>query len=274
MTGVQTCALPIFSILPYVGSKRTDLKYFIKDLPKHVTKIVEPFGGSGYVSLAFFAENRNIKCHINDIDEELINFFTQTKKYPQKILAGYNSLIENITKRSFRKVIEKYKSGKGTKPQRAVLFLFFHRVHGIRMGLYPKGKSFLPLTMEDYPEFFSWIKVTKFTCKDYQYVFNKYKNIKSAFMFVDPPYLDSFNAYYSSYGSQTKKLDDDKVIQDNTQVFVDIVDFFNSAKCKIMLIINKNAITSRLYEKYIVDEYDKIYQMTKKKTKHLVICNY
>ena len=45
-------------------------------------------------------------------------------------------------------------------------------------------------------------------------------------------------------------------------------------KCKVMLIINNNAITQCLYKKYIIDKYDKIYQASKRKTSHLIICNY
>jgi site-specific DNA-adenine methylase len=262
------------SILPYIGSKRTDLKYFVKDLPPKITKIVEPFGGSGYVSLALFAENPSIKCHVNDIDADLINFFNQIKKSPNKIINAYNKLLENMNERKFSLIIEEFKNKKSGKAKQAVLYLFFHRVHGIRQGLYPIDRISKPLNPVDYPAFFQWIKVTNFTCSDYQIVFNKYKNIKTVFMFCDPPYLDSFNAYYSTYIGNKNRDDANKTIQDHTKMFIDILDLFKSCMCKLMLILNKNAITSRLFNDYVVDEYDKIYQLTKRKTKHLIICNY
>jgi hypothetical protein len=41
-----------------------------------------------------------------------------------------------------------------------------------------------------------------------------------------------------------------------------------------MLIINENAITDYIYKDFIVGKYDKIYQLTKKKAVHIIVCNY
>ena len=41
-----------------------------------------------------------------------------------------------------------------------------------------------------------------------------------------------------------------------------------------MLIINKLYILEYLFNDYIKGEYDKIYQVGKKKSKHLIITNY
>lgn len=258
------------SLLPYVGSKRSDIVYFEKYFPKNIKTIVEPFGGSGYVSLYLFSKNPNLKCIVNDIDSELINFFHQLQKNKTKVINEYNKLVSsNLSKTQFDKLVDEYKSKKGSSLRKSVLYLFYNKCHGLRKGLYPIDKSFLPIDYSKYDIFFKWINNTEFTILDYNVIIAKYIN-KNVFIFLDPPYFDSFNKYYLSYDVGFKN----KIIQDNTKMFIDIFDFLEKSKSRIMLIINKNAITEFIYEKYIIAEYDKIYQLTKKETKHLIITNY
>lgn len=260
------------SIISYTGSKRLDIKYFESYIPKNIKTIVEPFGGSGYLSLYLFNKNNKTKCHVNDIDSALIHFFKTLKRYTKRVIDGYNSLIHNYpSKKKYEALIDKYMSGKGTSIQKAVLFLFYNKFYAIRKGLYPTGREFKPIVREDHEVFFDWLKVTTFTNYDYEFILRKYKNQKSVFVFLDPPYFSSFNSDYISYKVKTEK---DHEIIDNTKMFIDIYDYMDEAKSKSMLIINKNHITTYIYKPFIVDEYDKIYQMTKKRTKHLIVCNY
>ena len=264
----------ILSILPYVGSKRNDIKFVDKYFPeiKSKSKIVEPFGGSGAVSLYLFSLNNKIVCHINDIDGALINFYHQLQKHQTLVLNGYNSLLNFKNKSEYDKIIEEFKlanvEGHSTIKD-AVLYLFYHRVHGFRMGLYPSDQPhFKDIVVEDFPIFFEWIKKTTFTNESYEKIFSKYKNSKNVFMFIDPPYLDSFNAYYIM-----NRYDKEGVV-DNTEVFVKISDYLKVAKCKCMLVINENAITNKLYGDYIVGTYEKLYQISKKKTIHIIAANF
>ena len=64
------------------------------------------------------------------------------------------------------------------------------------------------------------------------------------------------------------------MIVDNTKIFIDILKFIETAKCKVMLIINKNGITSYIYRDYIKGEYAKMYSMTLKETQHIIVTNY
>ena len=59
-----------------------------------------------------------------------------------------------------------------------------------------------------------------------------------------------------------------------TQIVVDISEYLRVCKCKVMLVINKLNILSYLFSDYIKVEYEKIYQLGKKKAMHLIICNY
>lgn len=261
-------------ILPYIGSKRLDLPFFKDFIPNDMNEIIEPFGGSGYLSLYLFSMNNNLKCIINDTDKELINFFKNIKEHKNELIEKYNNLLDFKNKEEYNKIIDNYKKIEiPSTLDDAVLYLFYNKVYNMRRGLYPTSKKINKISIDKYKTFFDWLKNTTFTNFDYKEVFEKYIKIKktNSFIFLDPPYFDSHNREYSSH---KESADDNNNVLDNTKVFIDIVDYLKNNKIKKMLIINKNAITEYIYKKYIKGEYEKLYQMTKKKTKHLIICNY
>lgn len=266
------------SILPYVGSKRTDIKFYESKMPKpeDIDISVEMFGGSGYNSLYLFSKNDKIKSIINDNDEKLINFFNEIKKNPDSVINGFNNLVEpKPSKEQFAKLKEEYIKNESDNLRRAILYLFFTKFHGIRMFLYPtENRKIGTIKKDDYNTFFEWLKNTEFTLKDYTEIYTQIKQDKSKkryFIFLDPPYFDSFNKYYVMYQD---KFTDEKIIKDNTGMYIEILKYLKESKKNTMLIINKNCITEYIYKDYIKGEYDKTYQLTKKKTKHLIICNY
>ena len=172
------------SILPYVGSKRADIQYFEEYLPENIKTIVEPFGGSGYLSLFLFSKNPKLKCIVNDIDVQLINFFNQLKVNKLKIVNGYNVMVRSKpTKAQYNEIMNEYKSGNGTSERKAILYLFYHKYHGMRTGLYPIDKTFCEIDIDKFSVFFDWINKTKFTNEDYSGLFKKYKSNKSVFIF-------------------------------------------------------------------------------------------
>lgn len=101
-------------------------------------------------------------------------------------------------------------------------------------------------------------------------MFKIVKNNTNAFVFIDPPYLSSDNTSY--HGVIT--TDKDNRIVDNTVMFIDIMKFMSTAKCKVMLIINKNALNEYIFKDFIVGSYDKIYSLSKRHDKLLICTNY
>lgn len=269
------------SILQYIGSKRLDIKYYECNMPKpdDIDVSVELFGGSGYNSLYLFSKNKNIKSIINDTDKQLINFFNEIKKNPDMIINEVNNLItSNPTKEQFLKLKEQFlkKENENSNSQNATFYLFFSKFNEFRPYLYPTTKKINIIKKDDYKIFFEWIKNTDFILGDYQEIYKKIKQNKSNkkyFIFLDPPYLNSFNSYYKDYDNKNM-INDNKIIKDNTEIFIEILNYLKESKKKMMLIINKNCITEYLYKKFIKGEYNKTYQLTKKKTTHLIICNY
>ena len=256
------------SILTYIGSKRKDIKYFEQHIPENIDCIVEPFGGSGYLSLYMFSKNNNLKSIINDIDFNLINFFNQIKKNPDDIITGYNNLLSSFSnKNEYLKIIDEYKKDEGDDKRKAILYLFFNKCYNLRPGLYPNDKKInqIDKDKDKYKTFFNWLNNSTFICGDYMEIYNLHKDNKKNFIFFDPPYLDSFNAFYSSHKFNNI---------DNTKIYIEILDMMkNNKKSCLMLIINNNAITKFIYKDFIIGEYNKEYSYTQNKTIHLIISN-
>ena len=104
------------------------------------------------------------------------------------------------------------------------------------------------------------------------------------FLYLDPPYMDSYNAGYNSFQGTTH--DKDLKIIDNTQMYVDLLDILENGKCKVLFSINDCAITRFLYKSFIKETYNHKYATThlnilnlndgktKKHTEVLIISNF
>ena len=248
----------------YTGSKRLDLKFFEKYIDiQNVSTIVEPFCGSSAFSFYCFDTLKYDKnFYLNDSDSRLIKFLNtvKEKKGIKYFVDKVNALPRPATPEEYKKNCSNEDYG----------YYYSCRIYGLRKNIMPPADRSVNVDIKKYEKFDKFYLNKNVTLKhgDYSDVFEKYKNDEKAFIFLDPPYLDSFNAYYQDYKTV------DKVIQDNTKIFIDILTFIKECKSKVMLIINKNAITEHLYKDYIRGEYSKLYQLVKKKTKHLIITNY
>jgi len=262
----------------YPGNKRSEYKY-IKHLIDKINFdiIVEPFCGSCSTSIELFKNNNKIKIHLNDNDSSLIELFKNIKiessekyfNYVQEITKSpdYSKIVHN-------KIIKKYESNKTNSE----LFFYYRKCFNFRPGLYPdqKTKNNKYIRSDRHKLFDVMLKKSLLSCLDYSEIFEKYKNNDSALLFIDPPYLDSYNAhYYSNSGENTAT----KI--DNTTVFIDILNLLKNAKCYVICIMNDNSLIRYIYDKYIIGEYPKSYSCSikcgegyvKKNTKHLIISN-
>jgi site-specific DNA-adenine methylase len=262
--------------IPWYGNKTSEIYKIEPYFPANYNRVVEAFGGSGAISNYLYNKNNDIKCHINDNDWGLIILYRQLKKDPLAVINHYNFLKNSYTtKDEYINIIKKYKYQLANKDKQNLgsLILFFLKVFNRVSGLCPLGyTTFNDLDINNYNYFFNFLNKAKHTCCDYSKIFKKYKNDENAFLFLDPPYLYSYNATYKSYsGANTNNNNE---LLDNTGVFIDILNLLKNAKCKIMLIINDNKLVRFLYNDYIKGSYDKLYQTVKSKSKHLIITNY
>ena len=88
------------------------------------------------------------------------------------------------------------------------------------------------------------------------------------FFFLDPPYLFSDNSHYSQ---QQRKEGSDM-----THIIYEIFEILQdkTTKAKIMMIMNDMKIIRYIFKDFVKGEYEKIYQIGKRKSIHLIITNY
>jgi len=247
----------------YVGGKSKDLKKIMPSVDlNNIKTIVEPFCGS-----CAFSSHLESKCkfYFNDIDEDLMKFLNDVKngEFP-KMLKKFNAEFKEYINKD--KPSEKWKEVKKDISKN----YFLCRRLGKRGGM-------LDLKQKEekigcYRHLISLFKKAELHNDDYRVTLEKFKNDPTAFIFLDPPYFDSFNSSYTSYkgnsaGGKTQ-------IIDNTHMYIDFIDYLNTAKCKVMLIINSNAITNYLYKGHIKTTYAKRYDLTGRCCEHLIVTNY
>jgi len=266
-----------------MGNKKTELKLLLPIIEPQITTssiFVEPFCGSSIVSFNVFKKiNKDIDFHINDIDEIRIQFYINMRdEEERKKLYKLEESIVNLGIEEYNKIIKK-------KNPNAMIteytpYIISRRIHSFRNGLYPTTqKIILKEISEPWINFF---KKSRITNNDFREIMNEYKDNKDAFLYLDPPYMDSYNGGYSSYN--TKTYNDDLKIVDNTEMYIYLLEFLKVCKCKVLFSINNCALTKYIYKDFIKETYNKIYQTThinttnttnkKKHTNVLIISNF
>ena len=245
------------NIICRLGNKQNDIKYFSHLLPLDVKRVVEPFGGSFAVIKHFYKDIDKYDFHINDTDETLFYMYHNYKDVIEKaheLRRLYETEYEpENRKRDFKKYFDNLEMNP-------------HMKKYLADNYFVRGNMFICPNHDDKynPDETNILNTATITNLDYTEIFQMYKDDNDAFLFLDPPYLFSDN---SGYASQVRETD-------MTQMIVDIIELMKTCKCKVMLIINKLNILEYLFKDYTKGEYLRIYQLTKKKSKHLIICNY
>jgi site-specific DNA-adenine methylase len=236
-----------------IGSKTNDIKFFNHLLPLDVKKVVEPFGGSFAVIRDVYSDNK-YKKYVNDNDEILNHVYNHMKDLKN----GYEkwNVINNMDINTKEKIKEFQKDN-------SIHDLIKKYIVDIKVIKNSIAKS---KNMDDVDDEIKKFKKINFTNEDAFETIEKHRKDKNTFIFLDPPYLFSDN---SGYSAQNEK-------SDMTDYIFKIYDIMKDkkTKCKIMLIINDLKILRRIFQDFIKGDYNKIYQVGKKKMKHLIITNY
>ena len=252
------------------GNKYKDIKFFkhLMPAPENVKCVAEPFAGTFAVIRHSYPKVEKLICGEND--EEFLkstkSIFDNCKEYLE-YNKKYNQLIKEL--------MLKYPDDKHVmfNKNKEQILKFIDDNKGnllidVERDVYSLG--FISKKPEkDYSgvaEIFNRIN----WMDDYKKVFEACKDDKDCFMFVDPPYMSSDNTTY--YGNQ--KSTRGKKVVDNTAIFIDIIDLLKVAKCKVMVVINKNCLNNYLFKDFIKGEYEKKYSMTKKIETLLILGNY
>jgi site-specific DNA-adenine methylase len=261
----------------YFGGKRSEyihIKGMVADFVANGgTTFVEPFCGSCATSLKIAKDYEDIKFHVNDIDSYYIRLLSHIKeKGTAKHLFDYtNEKNKNITKEIFKQGVEANKNKTATVEEQ----FYYCKVYEIRKYAWMDGANIINKERrysKNYLKTDQFFSKATITCSDYTSIMEQYHDDPTACLYFDPPYLDSANTGYSGY----EKRGGGEIL-DNTKMYVDFVNFFDTCKCKFIMIINSNAMNRYLYAPHIEASYSKQYGTTikgaKRSTSHLVISN-
>ena len=91
----------------------------------------------------------------------------------------------------------------------------------------------------------------------------RYKDNEKAFIYLDLPYVNSYNQSYKNYNQNNEsKINNNNIVVDSTEIYIDILEYLENSKCKIIFNINSNAITRHIYKDYIKVDYSSCYSST------------
>jgi DNA adenine methylase len=254
--------------VPYVGNKTSEFNEIYEYMNLDNIKIfVEPFCGSATISANLFFVNDDIKFILNDIDHNLIKFLKYVKNNNKILLVPkINKIMKKYNNHEkYKKYFRDFNHEKLSPAEYVAHRIFTSSTVGY-FGAYKNGK--LPQLKKfkkeiEYDYFIKSNRVEIFN-KSYNFMFRKYKNNSKAFLFLDPPYVDTYNKIY--------------IVRKNSDVMNinnDIFDFMTNkhTKCKVMLVVISNEYYKTKFKNLIKATYIKIY-MGNKKLNHLIITNY
>ena len=113
--------------------------------------------------------------------------------------------------------------------------------------------------------FKQFLKKCKIHNQDFREVMELYRHDKTALVFLDPPYVNSCNDFYS----------DSTCVNDVDKFYTYLLDYIETAECRILMIVNDALLMRLLFKKFIKHSYPKQYEMRSKKcVNHLIITNY
>jgi hypothetical protein len=247
--------------MPYAGNKRNECEDLYKRIEKHIkddTVFIEPYCGSCAVSYYIWLKHPNLKFILNDGDKFLFEMYKLMKNETEinKLNEWYNKLMEEkITKERYKEII-KEDNFYGEYLKRK-----FYR---LRPGMYPEVKGKICFTKKDIREygiynFFNNANI-EYKCIDAVELIKQEKDKKNNIIFIDPPYINTYNKDYNYEGNGNIY----------EYCFKNNINKFN---CVLFGILETNWIISLLFPNNIIYQYDKKYEQSKKKTTHLIIAN-
>ena len=209
-----TCSIVEMANLPhpiqYQGSKRNLASDILKFLPDKVERIVEPFTGTGAISIAAAAKRISQNFWLNDLNKPLIELLELIIEEPAKIADAYAGIWNEQHHDSVNHYFEIREAFNKTNDSGLFLYLLARCVKGaVRYnseGFFNQSpdkrrKGTQPEKMRKNIEGVSALLKSKckFTCLDYRTVLSNVKN--TDFVYMDPPYQGVFGDRDSRYFS-------------------------------------------------------------------------
>lgn len=256
-------------IIKWSGGKHDELPFILPHIPQSFDTYIEPFAGGA----AVFFQVEPAKAVLNDIHQELINFYQQLKE-------GHGNAIYDLMKQhkndeeTYYHIRDTYRAE--TPLQKAFQF-YYLRKHCYRgmLRYNKKGKFNIPwgryktVNYEEIKnvEYTNLLQNTTILNQDFEDIFNTYNDANN-FVFIDQPYDSTFTDYgYCQFG----KKDQERLAK-----------AFKNTEMKCLMIVGETDYIKTLYDGYIVGSYPKKYKFKLHSgrvgeninTNHLIIKNY
>ena len=252
----------------YVGNKRKEIKDIMPFINlDNITTILEPFAGSSAMSYYISTQYPNrFKYILNDNDKinyDLYNISRDTERTENfnnqinNLIDEFNKYTDDVNRKIFYNSIDS-KTLEG--------YIFKQKYYTIRMGLYPmmtRIKQIKPYDLKDYPiyNFYNNEDITYENMDGVDFI-NKYNHDEDKLFLLDPPYLASCNDFYNNSNCNIYEW-----VYDNKASLLD-------SKNKILFILENMWIIKLLLKDFkILFEYDKYYDLSYKKTTHIIYSN-
>jgi len=242
------------------GNKTKELKKLESYFPLDVQTVVEPFAGSFAVIRYFYQDDKYNKI-INDSDTALIDLYKKIATDSDSVVAIYDEMMQNPEHTNSKIIQQQLQASGSTK----LLETFSIRGNFLLSRILEKKIRIKPLS-----EFLNKPNITLFN-EDWRTIMDSHKDDPNAFIFLDPPYFNSFNMAYSEYKGANNQ---DKTIKDNSLMFIEMLTYLKTAKAKVMIIISETALTDYILCEFKKLTYPKTYGVTGKKTNHIMYTNF
>ena len=249
-------------IISYAGNKRQEVEHlhdFLEDKLEGIDTIIEPFCGTSAMSVSLSIKYpKRFKYIINDYDDKLIELYNimndadKLKRFTDEFNAKVKLLVD---KEAYNSIV---------KDGSFMGWFVGKKIYQIRSGLYPVSRGDFTKKIYDFND----LPVIKFlrtenviiSCGNGNDVIRQYKDNLNCLLLVDPPYVMSYNGFYTNEGVNTYEYFYETSIA--------------NMKSMVVLVLEDNWIIRMMFKGFIKNSYAKTYEMKrKKKTSHIIISN-
>jgi DNA adenine methylase len=247
--------------LAYIGGKNRLAKTIVSLIPKHKT-YVEPFFGGGQV---FFHKEASAVEIINDLNDELVNFFRVCQSHYEELVRYLNYMLQS------RRWFELYKQTNPallTDIQKAARFFYLQKnAYG---GLVNRQRY--KLTVEQHPNYnperiadllaetHRRLQRVQIECLPYQEIMKRCDR-KETFFYLDPPYWDKY-LYRFNFEEQD---------------FLELQQILKKLKGRFILSLNDLPEVRKLFSDFRIQEVSLVYtaqSIPGRRYRELLIANF
>jgi len=251
--------------IAWAGNKRREMGEINRFVDLNgIETVVEPFCGSAAFAFHTWKASPHLRVHLNDKCPHLYAMLSTIKRGDKQTLYDGLQRYANVTKEDYMRYNREVNGGEGD--DLTTKWMLMQTYNGLRPGMPPApGRPFPKLKpLQGAFPFDDMLERATLTNHDFRVVCDQYRNDPTAFLFIDPPYVNSCNDFYS----------DATCVDDVDAFYTYLLDLLQNATCKVMLVVNNALLMRLLFKDYIRHRYGKKYECTKRQTEHIIITNY